>query len=77
MSKFSRVKKNQDLYQDIIQDDSSEIIESSLRDYERRVSKEAVNTDEYVASRLKRNEQLVEQIDSQEPVQFSITARYR
>lgn len=63
MSKFSRVKKNQDLYQDIIQDDSSEIIESSLRDYERRISKENQVTDEYIANRLKRNEQLVEQIE--------------
>lgn len=81
MSQFSRVRKNQDLYQDIIQDDSSEIIESSLRDYERRVSKDSIESSAYVASRLKRNEQIVEHIEEEvvevveEPIQLQSAAK--
>ena len=38
MSKFSRVKKNADLYNEINKEDKTKIIESSLRDYERRTT---------------------------------------
>lgn len=75
MSQFSRVNKNKELYQDIIQDDDTEIIESSLRDYERRMSKHNQNTDDYVASRLKRNEQLVDHLDVEQPVQLEAAAK--
>ena len=57
MSQFSRVKKNSDLYKEIIEDNSAEIIENSLRDYKNRMSKSEVKED-YVASRLKRNEKI-------------------
>lgn len=57
MSQFSRVNKNKELYEQLIQDDNTEIIEASLRDYERRMSRTS-SDDEYVASRLKRNQNL-------------------
>lgn len=63
MSQFSRVKKNSDLYKEIIEDNSSEIIENSLRDYKNRMSKNEVKEEDYVASRLKRNEKINEEIN--------------
>ncbi len=74
MSQFSRVKKNQDLYSDIIQDDKTEIIDSSLKDYQRRISKDESEETEYVASRLKRNETMLEQI---EPMDVELKSDYK
>ncbi len=67
MSQYSRVKKNSDLYKEIIEDNSAEIIENSLRDYKNRMSKSEVEED-YVASRLKRNEKINVESESIEKV---------
>lgn len=54
MSQFSRVRKNKELYSDLIQDNNTEIIEASLRDFERRTSR-TKSEEEYIASRRNRN----------------------
>ncbi len=59
MGNFSRVKKNAQLYQEVIEDDKTSIIESSLLDYERRVKRGDVSSD-YIASRLKKNKNIEE-----------------
>lgn len=58
MSEFSRVKKNKDLYKEIIEDDKTKIIESSLRDYERRTTDPHSNESKYQASRYRKNHKL-------------------
>lgn len=53
MGQFSRVNKNKDLYQNIIENDNTEIVDASLRDYERRTSRSQDEEKVYNASRLK------------------------
>lgn len=53
MGQFSRVNRNKDLYQNIIENDNTEIVDASLRDYERRTSRSQDEEKVYNASRLK------------------------
>ena len=53
MGQFSRVNKNKEMYQNILEEKDSQIIDASLRDFERRTSKTKVSKDTYQASRYK------------------------
>lgn len=75
MGKFSRVKKNEQLYQEIVAEDKTSIIESSLRDYERRIAKNDEES-KYIASRLKKNKTIdveseIEEVSQQESKKLS------
>lgn len=65
MSKFSRVKKNVDLYNKIIEEDKTKIIESSLRDYERRTTDPHSKESTYQASRYRKNKDLIEELSEE------------
>lgn len=64
MSQFSRVKKNDDLYKEINLEDKTKIIESSLRDYERRTTDPHSNESKYQASRYRKNYQLAKELEN-------------
>lgn len=55
MQEFSRVKKNQKLYKEILKEDKTKIIEKSLRDYEQRVNRQDNTESTYQASRYRKN----------------------
>lgn len=65
MSRFSRVKKNSDLYNEIIEEDKTKIIESSLRDYERRTTDPHSNESKYQASRYRKNKEIIENLSAE------------
>lgn len=64
MSEFSRVKKNQDLYKTINQEDKTKIIESSLRDYERRLKITDNKTEDYQPSRYRTSQDFSSEDDT-------------
>lgn len=66
MSKFSRVKKNVDLYNKILEEDKTKIIESSLRDYERRTTDPHSMESAYQASRYRKNKDLIDELAQEE-----------
>ena len=76
MSEFSRVKKNKKLYSEIIEDDKTKIIESSLRDYERRTTDSHSDESKYQASRYRKNHDIQKKESSvaAEPVE-SVVAK--
>lgn len=59
MSQFSRVNKNKDLYQSIIEDDKTEVVENSLRDFESRTSRTTEEKTVYNANRLKHKDEYI------------------
>lgn len=65
MSKFSRVKKNADLYNEINKEDKTKIIESSLRDYERRTTNPHTKESTYQASRYRKNKDLIDELSKE------------
>ena len=66
MGQYSRVKRNKDLYKEIIEDDkNSEIIESSYSDYERRTTDPKSKESRYQTRRLKSYED--KKLSNEEP----------
>lgn len=53
MGQFSRVNKNKDMYQNIIEEKDTQTVDSSLRDFERRTSKVRTEENTYSGNRFK------------------------
>lgn len=71
MSQFSRVKKNQELYEEINKEDKTKIIESSLRDFERRTTDPHSEESMYQASRYRKYQELAKDTELEESSEIS------